>query len=1071
MIIGRRFAGLEIVELVGLGAAAEVYRAVDAQGRTVAVKVLSERAEPGLVARFVREAQALVQLAHPNIVRMYAAGQEEGLRYIVMELMEGGSLKERLQREGRLEWQEAVRIAQEVARALAHAHDRQIVHRDVKPGNVLFSRDGQAKLTDFGLARLLGVSQMTRTGTVIGTVSYLSPEQAAGQHVDGRSDLYSLGVVLFEMVVGHPPFVGDSLTEVLAQHLHRSPPRPSTQVPDLPPALDALILRLLEKDPARRFPSAGELEEALAECLQRPFVSVAVPLSSERPRVLPLVGRKTELEILENALKRAALGRGTALLLAGEAGMGKTRLIHEVERLAEAQNALFLKGDCLYSDVPDPYAPFVEILRALERRYGFMLGFASEDDSSIVKLYREIAGILHLDASSPAPAWLNRASPLDAQAHVFGLMARFFGALAEQWSLVLVLDDMQWASPTALQLFHYLARDVEGRRVFLLGAYRPEDALVSDEGKPHPLRDVLRRMSREHLGQVLTLGPLDDADMEELAAAALGADRLDYTLVEFLCREAKGNPFYLLEMLRLLREQGLLQEKGGVWNLVSVPSEGLLPETIMDLIMRRVDRVEKGLRELLDWAAIGGYRLNVDLLSAILQNPPLTLQRQLYTLERDYALIVSDREGYQFSHPKVQQAIYESMPLPLRRQSHLFVGRKLEAFADTDPWPYVYDLARHFGLGGDEEKAYRYACLAAERAEAEFAVEEAVNYLQQALELWARVDLGHPAKRLALLHRRGKLLLLMGRAEGFQDLEDALELSREIRDVHAEACVLLDLGVAHGRRGRWKEALSFGEQSYQLAREIEDQEQQIAALLMKGFFLFESGSWQEALQTLTGALELAQGNELLSARLWGNLGIILDAQGEYERAIEYYQRSVETFARLQQPLDEGRGLNNLGFAFQRLGRYREARECYQQALERFQRVGDVHEQGVAYLHMAEVALAQGQREEAREHCRLANRLFEREGFSLGTADVYRVYAGIARQEGRWTVAERYLQEALGIYEEHGDRLNAAETHQEIGSLLKEMGEERRAEEELDRSRTIFQGLRGGEGIQEDNPGG
>ncbi|HUT21303.1 MAG TPA: protein kinase, partial [Anaerolineae bacterium] len=255
-IIGRTVAHYEVLELLGIGGAAEVYRALDvANRREVALKLLSERADPGMVLRFTREAKALSRLDHPRIVKTYEAGAADGQRYLALELVLGGSLKERLQR-GPLEWREAVRLAVQVAEALDHAHTSGIVHRDLKPGNIMLDEQGAARLMDFGLAHVSDASAMTRTGTVMGTVYYLSPEQAVGKHVDARSDLYALGAVLFEMLTGQPPFTGPSAVSIIYKILNEQAPRLRDVAPALPPLLDALVDRLLQKDPVRRFGNA-----------------------------------------------------------------------------------------------------------------------------------------------------------------------------------------------------------------------------------------------------------------------------------------------------------------------------------------------------------------------------------------------------------------------------------------------------------------------------------------------------------------------------------------------------------------------------------------------------------------------------------------------------------------------------------------------------------------------------------------------------------------------------------------------------------------------------------------------
>ena len=234
--------------------------------RPVAIKVLFPQfaAEPAFVERFRREAQAAANLNHPSIVAVYDWGEHDNTYFIVMEYVEGRSLAEIIRSEGTLHPDRAAEIATDVAAALGFAHRNGVVHRDVKGGNILVNPAGQVKVTDFGIARAFGGGdELTQTGSVMGTATYFSPEQAQGKPVDPRSDLYSLGVVLFEMVTGRPPFVGDSPVAIAYKHVQEAPPRPTTLNPALPKQLEAIIARLLAKNPDDRYPSAEELRSEL----------------------------------------------------------------------------------------------------------------------------------------------------------------------------------------------------------------------------------------------------------------------------------------------------------------------------------------------------------------------------------------------------------------------------------------------------------------------------------------------------------------------------------------------------------------------------------------------------------------------------------------------------------------------------------------------------------------------------------------------------------------------------------------------------------------------------------------
>jgi beta-lactam-binding protein with PASTA domain/predicted Ser/Thr protein kinase len=256
-----------VIRRLGSGGMANVYLAEDEElGRRVAIKVLDDRhaKDEQFVERFRREAKNAASLSHPNIVSIYDRGEAEGTFYIAMEYIEGRSLKELVVARGPLAIGQAVAYARQILGAIRFAHRKGIVHRDIKPHNVLADSDGRLKVTDFGIARAGAASQMTEAGSIIGTAQYLSPEQARGAPVDQRSDLYSVGVVLYELLTGSVPFTGDTPVEIAMKHISTVPEPPSARRPEVPNDLDLVVLRALAKDPKERFQSAEEMDAELA---------------------------------------------------------------------------------------------------------------------------------------------------------------------------------------------------------------------------------------------------------------------------------------------------------------------------------------------------------------------------------------------------------------------------------------------------------------------------------------------------------------------------------------------------------------------------------------------------------------------------------------------------------------------------------------------------------------------------------------------------------------------------------------------------------------------------------------
>ncbi len=312
----------EVLGRAGAGGMAEVYRARDELlGREVALKVLSERFahDSSFIERFRREAQSAANLSHPNIVSLYDYGSDDGSYFIVMEYIDGQAVSEIIASEAPLLPERAADIASDVAGALQRAHTAGLVHRDIKPGNIMITSNGQTKVTDFGIARALGHGEqtMTQTGMVIGTASYLSPEQAQGNPVDARSDVYSLGCVLYEMLTGRVPFAGDTPLSIAYKHVREEAQPPSRLNPDVPAELDAITLKALAKNPDNRYDSASKMQEDLQRFLSGQKV-LATPLLNEATTVAAPVGGTEVLrrpDTVYPAQARRGRGAGFWILL------------------------------------------------------------------------------------------------------------------------------------------------------------------------------------------------------------------------------------------------------------------------------------------------------------------------------------------------------------------------------------------------------------------------------------------------------------------------------------------------------------------------------------------------------------------------------------------------------------------------------------------------------------------------------------------------------------------------------------------------------------------------------------
>jgi len=747
----------QIEAVLGRGAMGVVYRARDTElDREVAIKVLPFAGlDHESRARLQHEARAAAALNHPHIVSVYDAGEEAGAPFIVMELVAGASLRGA----GPLSLAEVAAIGRQLCEALEHAHAHDVVHRDLKPENVLLARgpDGPvAKLADLGVA-VTGHTRITTEGAIVGTAAYLAPEQALGREVDGRSDLYALGVVLYELVTGRLPFTGDDALVVISQHLHAPVTPPRAFRADLPPALEAIILRLLAKDPAQRFPSARAAAEALAGLALDGAAPLAAAPETSRVALLEqlvrgrLVGRVAELHQLRELWRLAQQGRRHVALISGEPGAGKTRLAHEVVVFARLNGAAVLQGGCYEYEAASPYLPFVEALRRWvhEQSTETLRARAGPMAAELVKLAPELEARLGRIAPSP---------PLGAseeRLRLFDHVARLLQGLAGDHGLLLFIDDLHWADAGSLALLHYLMRNLERERLLVLATYREVEL-----DRAHPLAAALVEWERERL---ITRVRLERFQLEETAAllaSLFGQDTVSPEFAAVVHGETEGNPFFIEEVVKSLIEQGQIYRAGSGWDRKEV-RELTIPQSVKAAIGRRLDRLSPGCAEALHTAAAIGKVFAFGELAASSAAGEDALLDALDEACGAQLLQPRAAETFAFTHDKIREVLLEELNPIRRRRLHQRIGEGLETLG-PGAQRQAERLAFHFNQSGDLARAFRYGMEAARQAEQLFALDEALELYARAREcaeaLERPADLFAAERGMAGVHsRRGAI--------------------------------------------------------------------------------------------------------------------------------------------------------------------------------------------------------------------------------------------------------------------------------------------------------------------------
>lgn len=914
--------------------------------------------------RIVREAQAMGRLgSNPNIVSIFDIGEEQGAPYVVTELMGGGDVEGLLEKaEAPLPIQRTLEIAKDVARGLVFAHANQVVHRDLKPGNVWLTADGVAKIGDFGLAVSLDRSRLTQHGFMVGTVNYMPPEQALGGETTPQSDLYSLGAMLYELVTGKPPFGGDDSTAIISQHINTPPVAPSWQSASCPPELEDLVLKLLAKAPQDRPASAQQVLDLLGQVdptapSRRHTGSDANPLDRLARGIF--VGREKELERLRSAFDDAFTGRGSMVMLVGEPGIGKTRISQALETYARVRGAQVLWGRNHESAGAPAFHPWIQVGRqwGAANDLSLLVPVLAADGGDLTLLFPELRQVVPGFTEPPTIG-----DPAAAQFHLFESFTAFIRAASIARPLVLVLDDIHWADKPSLLLLQHLARELTNMRVLIIGAYRDTELV-----RTHPLSEALASLNRDGGFLRVSLKGLTRnevaAYLDQRAGMATSSE-----LVSRIYEATEGNPFFLSEVVNLLTQEGTLGQKH--------TSEIALPEGVREALGRRLDRVSEEANGLLRVAAVIGREFNYETLEMMDAGNGNAL---LGLIEEGLAARVieeMERPGYyRFTHALMQETLLEELSTTRRVRLHGEVAEALERRWGSAAINNASRLALHYAesatlTAAHVEKAVLYLEAAARQSEVSLAWTDAAAAYERIFQL--NKDIG----------RQGD-----PRTEG-------LMLARWAR------C----LGAARDFRGAWRNFY----RALSLFRELgfdADYARTMATALEMSTFTWPSAS---ALQPMiTHALESSPAAEpevrgrLLLAKMW--LAIFDDDQPTFQ-ALADELRSIVATGR-SSSLQAAAEVMELGFVRQRIGT--DEQESLRQALASVRMLESGGLLGEAAAQLQGVAAGRLGRGHLDEAGALLHRQAEdgkRAGLSMYVFDAEAKLAGIRLLRGGSAIA-------------------------------------------------------------------
>jgi tetratricopeptide (TPR) repeat protein len=722
------------------------------------------------------------------------------------------------------------------------------------------------------------------------------------------------------------------------------------------------------------------------------------------------VGRVRELGRLDSYLEAALAGNGQTVLVSGEAGIGKTFLVERFLALTANRypDVRIARGRCSERfGQGEGYLPFVEGLSTL---------LAGKEEKSAREKVLEIA----LDT---APSWLEavpavgqalRASFETAQAvrerfggevsqvtapdqeHVLREYAGILTRLSQEDPLLLFVDDLQWSDAASVDLLVHLSRRLGGSRILILGTYRPSDVDVGRDGQPHPLRKAVLDMRRYNVCQEMALGRLDRQECTALVSAEFPDNDFPPSLLDLLFRHSEGNALFITEMLRLLREDGLIQERGGTWHLDQSVDDIPLPRSVESVVVMRIDRLEADLCRALRSASPQGERFLSTVLAGVLETDELGLEERLGIAERIHRLIRSRGElelgwelatVYQFAHVLFQEILYGRLKPKERVLLHRRTGLALEEFYGQSADDIASQLAAHFTDGRLFDKALRYSLVAGQQAQRLYAVQEAISHYRQARQLLHQVE---PTReqRLCIEEGLGDMLTLRAEhdaaLEHFERARSLLSGDQEMAGRLADLC--RKTAMLYERKGEYQAAFEWLDQG--LALLDDDAALEAARIRLAGAGICSrQGRHRQALDWCQTGLAIARQRSSgpVLAHATYLLGTIHGHLGRREEEIACARQSLALYEELGDPVGQLKALNNLGVAYMEGGDWQAAIDYYRRGIELGEKVGDVNSVAIMTHNLGNILLQQGHLGGAARAYERSRDIWRAIGFPFGVA--------------------------------------------------------------------------------------
>ncbi len=782
------------------------------------------------------------------------------------------------------------------------------------------------------------------------------------------------------------------------------------------------------------------------------------------------VDREEILDKLEESRIETLDGNGKTIFLKGERGIGKTKIAEKFISSCEREGFTIFEGRCLYYETSEPYIPFYDALEGhfdednieKEEEQPSNVGLMAQRGLSSSKQGRSHLGLIGTNQEqNENTKKLSRSSKKEM---MFNQITDFILDTAEKNPVLLFLDDLQWIDESSSQLLHHMARNISDNKVIILGAYRQEE--LKYEEKENPLKNTLIRMREEKLVDVIDIPEMGQDAVTELVENEINQKDIPGEFIWSLYQQSEGNPFYIVEFINSLKDDGLLNGDTSFSDFRQEISETTIPTSIKDIIERKIDELEKDKRKILMASSLIGSDFNFEVLERVMKIDVLDLLDGIDRLI-DYDLIEEKQdtgeEIYTFTHLQTRSVLLDNMGKSRKRVYHRKIGSVIENFYSNELEKHYYDLSRHYFEGKKYEKAYKYSINAAEKAVESLDLHTAVEYFDKGIEsLQKSRNMAQKEKKyIEVLERKAEICYQL---EDWNlskySYEKIIEKADEINDDKKKAEGLFNLGNLFINLRRFEKGLKNTEKALEIYRQIDDKNGIAKSERNIGYINQNNNKFDEAIDHYKESIKNAEDieNEGILVSSYFELGGTYSLIGNHEKSIKFLKKSIPILESFEDYSDLSEVYNRMGDQYMKNGEWNNAKESFDKSMEYSEKLDDKIFIGWSSFNAAELLTKTSNMNEAKSYLAESKEVLKTTDNKVGLAAVYKVEGIIDKIEGNYEDAIKKLEKSIEILKELDIPFKIAEYKQELALIYKEKGDVVKSDKMLKESKLILDNL-------------